>query len=194
YYKPQAAAGKSKLSREYHTLRMGDEETSQSYFGRFAVLRSKLASHEVLFPDDDAILHLVRNLSPDYKQQKGILLALKGLTMHGVEEVVRDAHGELEIQREEERKNGAGHAFVASGMGRGDARVQIGSRGSGGRSRNGRYSRSNGHQGDHDFKLCNLHTQSNHTDGQCVYRHGPPQQQYGQQQQDNRGGRGWGGF
>ena len=41
---------------------MEANKASESYFGRCAVLRSRLASHGTIFSDTDAHHHLVQNL------------------------------------------------------------------------------------------------------------------------------------
>ena len=81
YYQPQAATEKSKLTQQYHSFRIEADETPQSYFARFAVLRSRLAFHGTIFSDADAHHHLVQNLSPAFRMQKRILLTQSDLTM-----------------------------------------------------------------------------------------------------------------
>ena len=105
--------------QQYHSFRMGEDETPQSYFGRFAVLRSRLASHDTIFSDTDAHHHLVRNFPTAFRMQKRILLAQSDLAVQVIEEVVTSAYGEMEIELEKDARNGTGYAFVASGTGRG---------------------------------------------------------------------------
>ena len=128
YYQPQAATEKSKLTQHYHRFRMEANESRQSYFGRFAVLRSQLASDGTIFIDTDANHHLVRNLSPAFRKQKSILLAQSGLSMQVVEEVGTSAYGEMEIEREEDASNETRYACVVSGTGRGGGGGQNGGR------------------------------------------------------------------
>lgn len=98
----------------------------------------------MIFSDLDADQKLVRNLSPAFGVQKKTLLASSDSSLHVVEEVERSADGEIEIAWEEEPRNGAGDAFIAPGIGRGDGRTQNGSNeNGGGRVRNGRSNRRN---------------------------------------------------
>ena len=87
---------------------MKADETPQSYFGRFAVLRSRLASHGTIFSDTDAHHHLVQNLSPAFRMQKSILLTQSDLALQVVEDVMTSTYGEIEVEREEDARNGTG--------------------------------------------------------------------------------------
>ena len=123
YYQLKAAAEKSKLTQQYHRFRSEANQTPQSYFGRFAVLRSRLASHDTIFSDIDAQYQLVRNFSPTFSMQKSIILTHSDLAMQVVKEVVTSAYEEMEIEQDEEARNGTGHAFFTSGTGRGGVEV-----------------------------------------------------------------------
>lgn len=102
--------------------------------GRFAVLRSRLASHGVTNSDDDANLLVVYNLSFEYKmgESHAAYPSAPNLTRQHLEKAVKDAHADMVSAREGGPQNGAGHAFVAAGGNRGDGRVQNGSSGNGG--------------------------------------------------------------
>ncbi|CAN0468070.1 unnamed protein product, partial [Scytosiphon promiscuus] len=63
YYVPQAAAEKARLTQSWHSLRMKDGETTNEYCSRCCVLRSRLSTHGMLFPDIDTNHHFARNLS-----------------------------------------------------------------------------------------------------------------------------------
>ncbi|CAN0105669.1 unnamed protein product [Ectocarpus sp. 12 AP-2014] len=127
YYERRAAREKSRLEDEYREFRMESNESPQSYFDRFAVLRGRLACFGVTFPDPQR--HLVRNLAPAFNVIKEILLSQE-LTIESVEDVVTDAyeHGDVQIQREEDDQDGAGYDPVASGSGRDGGSVQNGGR------------------------------------------------------------------
>ena len=81
YYQLKAAAEKSKLTQQCHRFCSETNQTPHSYFGRFAVLYSGLASHGTIFSDTDAHYHLVQNLSPVFSIQKSIILTHSDLAM-----------------------------------------------------------------------------------------------------------------
>lgn len=56
--------------------------------------------------------HLVRNLSPNISIQTSIVLTTADLTAQKLEEVVLTGWGKHEIEKEEETRNGTGHALV----------------------------------------------------------------------------------
>ena len=76
-----------------------------------------------------------------------ILLANAELTYQVFEDVVLNASGEMEMSREQELRNGTGHALVVADAGRGNGGAQYGGRGDrGGRGRNRRNDNRGGHQ------------------------------------------------
>ncbi|CAB1107700.1 unnamed protein product [Ectocarpus sp. CCAP 1310/34] len=166
YYEPQAKAEKKRLLKEYHSFAMHAGENPQEYFGRFSILRSRLASHGTVYPDNEANDHLVSALSSDYKLEKKLLDRTPDLNFEQIEDSVKEAHTDLVRAREEEQKSGVGHAFVASGAPRGDGRVPNGSSGNGdgqdgkgdGRSRSDETRRD---------RRCHVHPRSNHTNAEC---------------------------
>ena len=133
YYTPDTATEKSRLTTQWYAFHMTDDETPQSYFGRFSVLRARLVSHGTVFTGDEAHRHLVRNLSHTFCFQQSILLLKSNLTMSKVEEVITSAHGEMELQREKKDRTGTGYALAACGAGRGSGGVQNGRQADGGR-------------------------------------------------------------
>ena len=78
---------------------MEANETPQSYIGRFAVLRSRLAFYGPFFSAADDHHRLLRNLSPAFRLQKSILLTQSDFAMQVVEKVATGAYGEIEIER-----------------------------------------------------------------------------------------------
>ncbi|CAB1101632.1 unnamed protein product [Ectocarpus sp. CCAP 1310/34] len=116
YYEPQARAEKKRLLKEYHSFYMKSGEIPQEYFGRFYILRSRLASHGTIYPDNEANDHLVSALSSDYTLERRMLHNMADLTLQKIEQSVKDAYADLVRAREEEQQSGVGHAFVASGQ------------------------------------------------------------------------------
>ena len=181
HYAPQSAAEKARLTQAWYSLRMKDGESPNEYFARSSVIQSQLGSHGMAFSDVDANHHLARNLSHAFGIQQSILLANADSSRKVLEDVVLSAYGEMEMAREQEMRNGTGHALVAPDSGRGNGG------GAGGGRERGRNNRRNEHRSgqhrQHAHQQPHLHQQQ---------RQQPRQQQ--QQQQHQGGGRGAGGW
>ena len=191
YYEPQAKAEKKRLLKEYHSFAMHEGENPQEYFGRFSILRSRLASHGTVYPDNEANDHLVSALSSDYKLEKKLLDRTPDLTFEQIEDCVKEAHTDLVRAREEEQKSGVGHAFVASGAPRGDGRVPNGSSGNGG-GQDGKGDGRSRSDETREERHCHLHPYGTHTNAECYHQqrkkkqrqqHQQRRQQSSQQQQ-----------
>ncbi|CAB1110726.1 unnamed protein product [Ectocarpus sp. CCAP 1310/34] len=70
---------------------MKSGEIPQEYFGRFSILRSSLASHGTIYPDNEANDHLVSALSSDYTLERRMLDNMADLTLQKIEKSVKDA-------------------------------------------------------------------------------------------------------
>ena len=138
------------------------------------VLRSRLASHGKIFRDTDTHHHLVQNLSLASRTQKSILLAQSDVAMQVVEKVVTNACGEMEIEPEEDARNGTGYAFVASGTGLGGGGGLNRGRGNGGGGNGRRQEREQ--QGDRKF--CTHHECRDRFKHQLPPQHQQPQAQH----------------
>ena len=141
HYAPQSAAERARLTQAWYNLQMKEGEPPNEYFARGSVIRSQLGSHGMVFSDVDANHHFVRNVSHVFGVQKSILLTNADLSRQVLEDVVLSAHGEMEMAREQERRNGTGHALVAPDSGRGNE-----GGGRGGRGRNRRNENRGGQQ------------------------------------------------
>ena len=75
-------------------------ESPNEYFSRGCVLRNRLGTHGMVFPDIDANQNFARNLSPVFGVQKSTLLANAELTYQVLEDVVLSAYGEMEMSRD----------------------------------------------------------------------------------------------
>ncbi|CAN0528214.1 unnamed protein product, partial [Laminaria digitata] len=137
FYAPQSSADKARLTQAWYDLRMKGNETPDEYFARGSVLRSRLANHGTVITAVDANHQFARRLSPAFAVQKSILLSNAELSCQVLEDVVLSAFSQMEMAREEEERNGTGHALVAPDWsGRGFGGVQNGGRGErGGRGR-----------------------------------------------------------
>lgn len=71
-----------------YRLQMKESERPDEYFGRGGVLRSRLATHGVVFPAVDTNHHLARNLSSPFGVPKSILLANADLACKSLEHVL----------------------------------------------------------------------------------------------------------
>ena len=117
--------------------------------------------------------------------QKRILLTDADLSRKVLEDVVLSAYGEMEMAREQEMRNGTGHALVAPDSGRGNGG------GAGEGRERGRTNRRNEHRGGQHRQHAQQqqHKQQHHHQQPHLHQRQRQQQQQ-QQQQHQRSGRG----
>ena len=110
---------------------MRDGEPPNEHFSRGSVIRGRRSTHGVQFTDHEANKHLVRRLSPVFRVQKANLLCSPDLPCQVLEDVVFNAQGEMDMMREQELRNGTGHALVVPGSSQGNGGAQHGGAGGG---------------------------------------------------------------
>ena len=99
---------------------MKDGKSPNEYFARGSVIQSQLGSHKMAFSDVDANHHLARNLSHAFGIQKSILLDIADLSRKVLKNVVLSTYGDMKMARDQEIRDGTGHALIAPDSGRGN--------------------------------------------------------------------------
>ena len=116
---------KYRVRREFEQLSMGDRETSNEFLFRAYVLAEQLKEAGVDWSDCEINKQIARSLSSAFSFEKRCLAMNKNLTRLDLEEAVRGASLEAELEKGSQDGGGNGHALTAtaaSGGGRGSNR------------------------------------------------------------------------
>ena len=119
HYAPQAAAEKPRLTQSWYSVRMKVGESPNEYFSRGCELSKRYGIHGMVLHDIEVKQHFVCNLSPIVEVQESIFLTNAELAYQVLEDVVLSANGEIEISKEQELRNGTGHALLVADADRG---------------------------------------------------------------------------